>query len=285
MATIASARSFPILWDVQHAHIHKIFLRRAYHSLQLLPDGGLQVFEVPSTASKSSESSFTIIRGSEVESLQCHKRRGPYRPHAFASALGDLPLANLYSKAFEIRNSIAHLQRSNEELQSYSDTQPDGDTDCLEAVRENEVVIERMRERVGLIKREVENRGGRWHEADVEVDGVDGEKTDSGVLGNGHTNGATNGAQDAHENTGQGSGGARAAHPERADNSDHRQAGGRLNDEELRRRMLERIGGDDDIGLHLLPQCLPHVHIAETTLKSNRRMIVQNGDSQAWTQI
>ena len=179
-----------------------------------------------------------------------HETR-PISPAHFASALEDLPLANLYSKAFEVRNSIAHLQRSNEELQSYSDTQPGGDTDCLEAVRENEVVIKRMKERVGLIKKEVENRGGRWHEADVEVDGVDGEKTDGGVLGNGHTNGAMNGDQDAHEDTDQGSGGARVAHPERAENPDHGQAGGRLDDEELRRRMLERIGGDDAVGMHL----------------------------------
>ena len=176
----------------------------------------------------------------------------PISPARFASALEDLPLANLYSKVFEIRNSIAHLQRSNEEMQAYSDSQPGGDTDCLEALRENESVIQRMRERVGLVRREVENRGGRWHEADIEVDGVDGEKTGDVVKENGHTNGFMNGDQETHEHADQDSGSAHAGQRERADNAGQRQAGGRLDDEELRRRMLERVGEqEDDDGMHL----------------------------------
>jgi hypothetical protein len=179
-----------------------------------------------------------------------HETR-PISPARFASALEDLPLANLYSKAFEIRNSIAHLQRSNEELQAYSDSQPGGDADCLEAVSENEAVIERMRERVGLVKREVERRGGTWHEADVEVDGVNGEKGDGDeVRENGHVNGMVGGEQGLDEDTVQESEVEQAGHLGR-DNDVPRQARARLNDEELRRRMLERMGENDDEGMHL----------------------------------
>jgi hypothetical protein len=175
----------------------------------------------------------------------------PISPARFASALEDLPLGNLYSKAFEIRNSIAHLQRSNEELQAYSDSQRGGDADCLEAVRENEAVVERMRERVGLVKREVERRGGRWHEAGVEVDGVDGEKTDGGVVQNGHINGEVDGVHGLDEDAVQEGESGQIGHPERADDGGQQPAGGRLDDEELRRRMLERMGEDDDEGMHL----------------------------------
>jgi hypothetical protein len=179
-----------------------------------------------------------------------HEAR-PISPARFASALEDLPLANLYSKAFEIRNSIAHLQRSNEELQAYSDSQAGGDADCLEAVRENEAVIERMRERVGLVKREVESRGGRWHEADVEVDGVNGEKGDDRVVGNGQINGVVDGVPGRDEDAVHEEGSGQTRDPESADDGSHPRAGGRLDDEELRRRMLERMEEDDDDGMHL----------------------------------
>lgn len=95
----------------------------------------------------------------------------------FAEAIEDLPIENIYAKAYEINNSIAHLTQSNQTLQDYSDsvkndislderTRRDGDKDCLEAIKENKVVIERQRDRVSLLKAEVERRGARWHEAD-----------------------------------------------------------------------------------------------------------------------
>lgn len=101
----------------------------------------------------------------------------PISPNSFAQAIEDLPVENLYSKAFEINNSIAHLEKSNQSLQEYSDSikndntlSPDvrseGDKDCLEAIEDNQVVIARQRERVQLLKAEVERRGQRWHEAD-----------------------------------------------------------------------------------------------------------------------
>jgi hypothetical protein len=178
-----------------------------------------------------------------------HEAR-PISPTRFASALEDLPLANLYSKALEIRNSIAHLQRSNEELQEYSDSQPGGDEDCLEAVRENEIVIGRMKERVELVKREVERRGGRWHEADVEVDELNG-KSDGEVAQNGYINGALDEDQGAEQDAVQGNQHGQTGDSQRADDGGRRLVGARLDDEELRRRMLDRMGEDEDEGMHL----------------------------------
>ncbi|KAI9874692.1 MAG: hypothetical protein M1823_007629, partial [Watsoniomyces obsoletus] len=46
----------------------------------------------------------------------------PISSSQFALAIHDLPLDTLYSKAAEIQNSITHLQRSNKQLQDYSDS-------------------------------------------------------------------------------------------------------------------------------------------------------------------
>ncbi|EEH06044.1 conserved hypothetical protein [Histoplasma capsulatum G186AR] len=90
----------------------------------------------------------------------------PITPQAFAEALKSLPLSSLYAKVSELRNSIAHLQRSNDELARYiAESSPDNhDQDCEDAIRENEVVIVRMQERIDLLKVEVEERGQRWSE-------------------------------------------------------------------------------------------------------------------------
>ena len=177
-----------------------------------------------------------------------HEAR-PISPARFASALEDLPLANLYSKAFEIRNSIAHLQRSNEELQAYSDDQPGGDAECLEAIRENEVVVERMRERVGLVKREVVKRGATWHEAGAEVDGVSGENGDGEeALANGHIHPDMDGEEGQSGEVVHDGERRQVGH---ADEDGLRHAGRGLDDEELRRRVLERADQNDDDGVHL----------------------------------
>lgn len=149
----------------------------------------------------------------------------PISPFQFSLAIRDLPLENLYAKAAEINNSIAHLERSNASLREYSDSirndgnlsgetrEEVGDRECMEAVRENEIVIERQRERVGLLRGEVERRGRVWHESgEGEVNGED-----AGEVGRG------------------GSGGAGGR-------------GGRLTDEELRRQMEERMAGDEEEG-------------------------------------
>jgi hypothetical protein len=102
----------------------------------------------------------------------------PISPTQFATALGDLPVETLYAKVAEIRNSIDHLARSNKELEEYSQS-VGGDADCVVALRENEEVMGRMNERIGLIKREVERRGQKWHDGEVNGE-TDGEVVAAG---------------------------------------------------------------------------------------------------------
>jgi hypothetical protein len=115
----------------------------------------------------------------------------PITPARFAEALQDLSLASLHLKVLEIRNAIAHLDYSNEQLKPFAEgTAPDAlpnttsstatntasassdattqaqvpDQDCIDAIRENEAVIARMNERIALIRTEVESRGASWTE-------------------------------------------------------------------------------------------------------------------------
>src|ERR1700761_2458055 len=89
----------------------------------------------------------------------------PIDPARFALALEGLPLENLHAKAAELRNSIAHLKSSNEQMMPFAD---EGDDDCREAMFENLAVIGRMNERIALLRAEVEKRGMRWSEGEVE---------------------------------------------------------------------------------------------------------------------
>ncbi|KAI5285552.1 hypothetical protein KEM54_000479 [Ascosphaera aggregata] len=86
----------------------------------------------------------------------------PITPQAFALALKDLDAAMIYGKACEIRNSLRHLQRSNEEMRGYIEEGSDGREVFQEAIAENAVVIERMKERIELCRLEVERRGAKW---------------------------------------------------------------------------------------------------------------------------
>ncbi|KAI1425357.1 hypothetical protein F5Y12DRAFT_748186 [Xylaria sp. FL1777] len=101
----------------------------------------------------------------------------PISPARFAEALKDLPASSLALKVLELRNSIAHLDYSNAELKPFAEGtiptldqrgntgeigQPD--QDCRDAIAENEAVIARMQERIGLIRAEVEGRGLSWQE-------------------------------------------------------------------------------------------------------------------------
>lgn len=45
----------------------------------------------------------------------------PISPTAFAEALKDLPMSTLHLKAAELRNSIAHLDYSNEQLKPFAE--------------------------------------------------------------------------------------------------------------------------------------------------------------------
>lgn len=80
----------------------------------------------------------------------------PIDSHCFAAAIKDLPLPNLHLKAAELCNSVAHLHSSNRELKPFADG---GDPDCVEAIGENLLVVERMEGRILLLRFEIKRRG------------------------------------------------------------------------------------------------------------------------------
>ncbi|KAB5551366.1 hypothetical protein GE09DRAFT_170339 [Coniochaeta sp. 2T2.1] len=204
----------------------------------------------------------------------------PIPPARFAAALKDLSLSMLHLKVLELRNSIAHLDYSNEQLRPFAEgTEPSAasqpDPDCADAIKENEVVVVRMQERIALVKAEVEERGASWTEfmskEEVEeqqrsrrpepTDGVDGTGT-NGVNGAG-VNGEATGTTDGE--------GARTSNPwtdgtfqtgtirngevrmDPVPGQQQRQ-GGSLSDEELRRRLEEQMGNlgdEEEEGMHL----------------------------------
>ncbi|KAM3085979.1 hypothetical protein ACMFMG_003029 [Clarireedia jacksonii] len=218
----------------------------------------------------------------------------PISPARFASALKDLPMSTLHLKAAEIRNSIAHLDYSNEEMKPFAEGRApecvngEKDQDCVDAIKENEVVIERMNERLNMLKAEVEERGGVWGEWEKSAEGEgEGETVVNGAA-NGDSNAnagvgaaaATNGEGETRSNpwsdgtftTGRIVGGevvmdgvagtnasVNAASTSNATaNGESRTngtTGGRLDDEALRRameeRMRETMGGDEEEGMHL----------------------------------
>lgn len=153
----------------------------------------------------------------------------PIDPARFAQALEDLPLESLHAKAAELRNSINHLKSSNEQMLPFAE---DGDDDCREAMFENLTVIGRINERIRLLKEEVERRGMRWGESDVED--AEAAKVNGHVNGDGEAVvvGRVNGPANAH-----------ATRPAQS---------GSLTDDELRRRLEAQMGDDgEDEGVHL----------------------------------
>jgi len=115
---------------------------------------------------------------------------GPTEPislERFAEALKDLPLVSLRLKILEIRNSVSHLIYSNAELKPFAETDPPDEV-CVEAIRENEVVLERMAGRISALKVEVETRGEKWEDFEAGVferDPGEDEEQDRGVVPNG----------------------------------------------------------------------------------------------------
>lgn len=77
----------------------------------------------------------------------------PISSARFAHALESLSVASLHAKAAELRNSIAHLEKSNAELEEF--VRQEQDKDLYEAILENREVIKRMEERIELVKKEV----------------------------------------------------------------------------------------------------------------------------------
>ncbi|KAK2053315.1 hypothetical protein LY76DRAFT_597915 [Colletotrichum caudatum] len=132
----------------------------------------------------------------------------PISPARFAEALRELSLPTLHLKALEIRNSVLHLRYSNAQLRPYAEgaaTTLDAadasagrpDPDCVEAIRENDVVIERMEGRLRIIRDEVEGRGHSWNEfrskeeleSDQSANGVNGTAAQETTTATTATNG------------------------------------------------------------------------------------------------
>jgi hypothetical protein len=135
----------------------------------------------------------------------------PISPTRFASALAELPVGSLYAKAAELRNSLTHLKSSNEQLLPFSQ---EGDKDCADAIKENEETMERMQDRVLLLQQEVEvNRGMKWEPEGVQPKEPGEEEEEEVVTTNSSTGTTHNGG---------------------------------LSDEELRRRIEERMNEDGD---------------------------------------
>ena len=103
----------------------------------------------------------------------------PINAAAFAEAITELPLSAVYGKVSELRNSIAHLHRSNLELRIYLLESQDTEEEKKEIegyVAENETVMDSMKERITLLKTELENRGQPW----VEVEDVGDNEENKG---------------------------------------------------------------------------------------------------------
>jgi len=188
----------------------------------------------------------------------------PISPARFAEALKDLPLSTLHLKAAELRNSIAHLDYSNEQLKPFADgTEPSvnrvPDQDCVDAIRENEIVIARMKERIALLRAEVEGRGSSWLEFQSAEELKDGEGEEVFVNGTGEGHGGEDGEEersnawrDGTFQTGRIVNGEVRMDGQRQVNGATDGAssiGGTLDDESLRRAMEERMrapGEEDD---------------------------------------
>lgn len=162
----------------------------------------------------------------------------PISPARFAAALSSLPLPNLHLKAAEIRNSITHLEYSNLQLQPLTE---EGDRDCKEAVEENRETIARMEERIALLKAEVERRGSR-------LSGDEGHRKEEANGGGGEE-------VNAQGDIWISEAAQRVASSAPANGRRVRAEGGRRGDEELARRLRERIeednADDDENGLYL----------------------------------
>ncbi|KAJ5587899.1 uncharacterized protein N7459_003664 [Penicillium hispanicum] len=123
---------------------------------------------------------------------------------AFAEAIQELPLSAVYGKVAELRNSVSHLHRSNDELRQFI-LQSTGSQDAEEEnkelegyIAENEGVITSMNERLSLLKMELENRGQPWVETEQENDKENEEQNTSTETTAPATNGTTGGAS-AHQ--------------------------------------------------------------------------------------
>lgn len=219
----------------------------------------------------------------------------PISPARVAAALKDLSTSMLHLKVLEIRNSIAHLQYSNDQLKPFAEgsatalsstssavptdaatttittaatNSAEPDQDCIDAIRENEQVIDRMAERIALIRIEVEERGVSWTDFEnMEVpntrpgdaaatQGVPQKQVNGGEAVNGE-----NGEQSSPWTDGTFQTGTISNGQVHFDSQPGRptQSGGSLDDEQLRAALEERMRNlanddedkDESGGLHL----------------------------------
>ncbi|KAG8674515.1 hypothetical protein FPOAC2_00540 [Fusarium poae] len=189
----------------------------------------------------------------------------PIAPARFAAALKDLSIGMLHLKVLEIRNSIAHLQYSNDQLKPFAEgteTTPSGeasapDQDCIDAIRENEGVIDRMAERIALIRVEVEERGLNWTEFQNRDESESKNDEDAVVNGNAQTDVAASNTESRHDAWSDGTfqTGTIRNGEVHLDRQAGRPEGGSLSDEQLRRALEERMRDlgteDDEGGMHL----------------------------------
>ncbi|PWW73823.1 hypothetical protein C7212DRAFT_347417 [Tuber magnatum] len=96
----------------------------------------------------------------------------PITPEAFLVAIKELELEQLHAEAARLQNSLYHLARSNIALQEFQN-----DPELKEAIADNEITIQRQKQRVQIIVEEIQRRGFPtdhvvWGNA---VDGPNGE--------------------------------------------------------------------------------------------------------------
>ncbi|KAM0225672.1 hypothetical protein ACHAQD_000630 [Fusarium lateritium] len=186
----------------------------------------------------------------------------PIAPARFAAALKDLSIGMLHLKVLEIRNSIAHLQYSNDQLKPFAEgteITPSGaasepDQDCIDAIRENEGVIDRMAERIAIIRAEVEERGLSWTEFQNRDETTSKNDEDAAAVnGDAHPSATAPAAESRHDawNDGTFQTGTIRNGEVQVDREAGRPEGGSLSDEQLRRALEERmrdLGTEDDEG-------------------------------------
>lgn len=190
----------------------------------------------------------------------------PITPARFAAALPSLPLSTLALKAAELRNSVAHLDYSNEQLKPFAEP-PNPDPDCADAIKENEGVIKSILERLDILKAEVEKRGVSWREFAGSNEAPEGPAEERLVNGAAEHEGGSNPWTDGTFQTGRivngevrmdgGSGQAEVTNGTSASDT-ATTTGGRLDDDQLRAALAERMresGLNDDNahegGMHL----------------------------------
>ncbi|KAM0353512.1 hypothetical protein ACHAPU_001524 [Fusarium lateritium] len=194
----------------------------------------------------------------------------PIAPARFAAALKDLSIGMLHLKVLEIRNSIAHLQYSNDQLKPFAEgteTAPSGeasepDQDCIDAIRENEGVIDRMAERIAIIRVEVEERGLEWTEFQNRDEATSKNDEDAAaaaatVNGGAQPSATAPNTESQHNpwNDGTFQTGTIRNGEIQLNRQAGRPEGGSLSDEQLRQALEERMRDlgteDDEGGMHL----------------------------------